>query len=475
MKRTPIVFSTCLLLAGLLFTGFETAAQLRLPAILSSGMVLQQNESVTFWGWAGPSEKVYVTTSWNNRTDSAVVSNMATWKLKVMTPGAGGPFTITIKSRNTITLSDVMVGEVWVCSGQSNMEWSYYNGTSDIAPDFPSANNKNIRLFHVPKTAAVYPQDDVKASWTACDSNTIKSFSSVGYFFGKKLQQELNVPIGIINASWGGTPAETWTPEETIKQDPLLSSAAIQLNSFPWWPSAPGQAYNGMIAPLANFSIAGAIWYQGEGNTTNNSSYHQLFTRMIDSWRQAWGKLLPFYYVQIAPFKYGRTNEGALLQEQQTLTMTHPKTGMVVVSDLIDSVTNIHPSRKKPVAERLANWALADTYGQTGINYKSPVLISATREKDKMILRFSNAPGGLQINGNEAAGLYVSGDQEEWFPAKARVKNDVMTVWSPLVKQPRHVRYGFGNTVVGNISSSEGLPIVPFRTDNWKVAQDPIN
>lgn len=474
MNKSLKIFSTCLILAVSVFSAIAASAQLRLPAVLSSGMVLQQKDSVTFWGWAGPGEKVYVTTGWNNHTDSTITTNMATWKLKLLTPGAGGPFVIAIRSRNTINLTDVLVGEVWICSGQSNMEWSFYNGTSDIAQEFPAAYNKNIRLFHVPKAAAQYPQEDVNAIWTVCDSSTIKSFSSVGYFFGKKLQQELNIPIGIINASWGGTPAETWTPEETIKQDPLLKTAATQLKDTPWWPVLPGQAFNGMISPITNFNIAGAIWYQGEGNTVNNETYHQLFTTMIDAWRLAWNKLLPFYYVQIAPYNYGRTNEGALIQEQQTKTMTHPKTGMIVVTDLIDSVTNIHPSRKKPVGERLANWALAETYGKSGIIYKSPELISAIRDKDKMVLRFSNAPAGLMVNGPEPTGFYISGDKEGWYPAKAKVQNDVITIWNPQVKAAYHVRYGFGNTIVGNISSKEGLPIVPFRTDDWKVNQSAV-
>lgn len=473
MKKT--VNTSVAVLVGLVFLLFslDTIAQLRLPAIISSGMVIQQKDSACFWGWAGPGEKVYVTPSWNNRTDSTVTTNRATWKLKILAPAAGGPFTISIKSRNTITLTEVLVGEVWICSGQSNMEWSYYNGTSDIAAEFPTALNSNIRLFHIPKAASVYPQEDVKATWATCDSNSIKSFSSVGYFFGKRLRQELNVPIGIINASWGGTPAETWTPEDVILQDPILRDAARLLKPFAWWPVAPGQAFNGMISPITNYSIAGAIWYQGEGNTANNGTYHQLFTTMIDSWRMAWNKLLPFYYVQIAPYKYGRTNEGAIVQEEQTRSMTHLKTGMVVVSDVIDSVTNIHPSRKRPVGERLANWALADTYGKEGIPYKSPELISAIRDKDKMVLRFSNAPAGLVINGAEATGFYLSGDQEAWFPAKAKVENDVITVWSPQLKTAYHVRYGIGNTVVGNISSKEGLPVVPFRTDDWKLEQVP--
>ncbi|GAO41341.1 sialate O-acetylesterase [Flavihumibacter petaseus] len=442
-------------------------AQLRLPAIVGSGMVLQQQDSTTLWGWAGPGEKVFVTTSWNNRTDSALVNNMASWKVRIATPAAGGPYTITIRSNNTITLTDVYIGEVWVCSGQSNMEWSWYNGARDLDEDLKAPVNPMIRFFHIPKKATSYPQDDVVAKWTTCDSISLKSFSAVGYFFGKKLQQELNVPIGLINSSWGGTPAETWTPEAKVQRDPELKAAAAKLQTYAWWPTVTGQTYNGMIAPILPYSIAGTIWYQGEANTGTAATYQNLFTTMIAAWREAWRKEFPFYFVQIAPFEYGNNYNGALLQEQQTKSSTYPKTGMVVVTDLIDSVSNIHPSRKKPVGERLANWALADTYQKTGIVYRSPELVSAIRDKDKMILRFSHAENGLVVHGEEPTGFFLSDEQEKWYPAKAKVEKDVITVWAPGLANAYHVRYGFSNTIIGNVSSQEGLPVVPFRTDDW--------
>src|SRR6185436_3470521 len=199
------------------------------------------------------SDKVYVTTSWDGRKDSAVTSNGAKWKLKIKTPKAGGPYSIQIKTRNkTVTLDDVLIGEVWVCSGQSNMEWSYYQGLKDIRAELPTCYNKNIRFFHIAKTTADYPQDDVRAKWEICDSTTIKQFSAVGYFFGKRVNQQLNVPIGLINSSWGGTPAETWVPESKVTSDPVLNQATNLLQTFRWWPSAAGQAYNAMIAPLTN-------------------------------------------------------------------------------------------------------------------------------------------------------------------------------------------------------------------------------
>jgi len=471
MKHSFFVI-TC---AALFLTVAKTNAQLRLPAIIAANMVLQQNDSVWLWGWAGPGEKVFVTTSWNNQRDSAITSNGAKWKLKVKTPAAGGPFTITFASHgNPLTLQNVMIGEVWVCSGQSNMEWSYNNGEKDVRAEMPLAANNNIHFFNIPKTTADAPQDDIKAQWVTCDSNSIKSFSAVGYFFGKKLQQQLNVPIGLINTSWGGTPAEVWTPEATIANDPVLKTAAAKLKPFAWWPNLPGRTYNAMIAPFTAYNIAGAIWYQGEANTSTSDSYSKLLTTMIDSWRSAWNKQFPFYYVQIAPYKYGNDNIGALLQEAQAKSMTHPNVGMVVVTDLIDSVTNIHPSHKREVGNRLANWALGQTYQRPGVKYKSPAYAGAQVKGATIVLTINNAPTGFQLREGGLKGFFVSGATENWLPAEAKIEKGKIVVWNKQLKQPVYVRYGFGNTLVGNVSSAEGLPLIPFRTDSWPVDQAPV-
>jgi sialate O-acetylesterase len=462
-----------LLLTVFLFST-TSFSQVRVPSIISSGMVLQQNDSVSLWGWGNPGEKIFVTTSWNGRTDTATVNNRANWKIKVKTPVPGGPYTITLKGSNTIVLNDVLIGEVWVCSGQSNMERSYMNGLQDIKDELPNCYNPNIRLFNIPKTTATHPQDDVKAEWKVCDSNSLKTFSAVGYFFGKKLNQDLsNIPIGLINSSWGGTPAEVWTPEDIFDNDEELRLSAARLQSFRWWPNHDGLCYNAMIDPITKFNIAGAIWYQGESNIGNNNTYHKLFTTMIKSWRDAWKKDFPFYYVQIAPYKYGFNNVGALVQEAQTKAMNFPNTGMVVVTDLIDSVTNIHPSNKHDVGLRLANWALAETYKQKGIIYKSPFYKSKTTNKNKITLSFDNASKGLTAS-RAVTGFYISGEKEQWYPAEVIIEKDKIIVWSDKVETPVHIRYGFSNTETGNVFSKDGLPLCPFRTDNWPVDQSQV-
>ena len=453
-----------------LFVATSSFAGIRLPAVISSNMVLQQLSKSALWGWADPAEKIVVMTSWNNVVDSIVAGGDARWKISINTPAAGGPYTITLKGRNTIVLDNIMIGEVWICSGQSNMEWSSNQNLKQIMDELPNSGNNNIRLFHITKTTSDNAQDNTPGEWKVCSPESLKGFSAIGYFFGKKLQHDLNVPIGIINASWGGTPAETWTPASEVNNDSELKHAASLLNPTAWWPVAPGLTYNAMISPLTNFPIAGAIWYQGEGNTSTAATYHKLFTTMIGSWRKAWQKEFPFYYVQIAPFKYGNKNVGALVQEQQTKTLSYPKTGMVVITDLVDDIKDIHPKNKKDVAERLANWALGDTYQKTVIAYKSPLFKTMELNKDKAALFFDNAPNGFMIKGSgKATEFYVAGADKNFLPAEVKVEKDRIIVYNKQIKEPVAVRFGFSNTAMSNLFSKEGLPVCPFRTDNWEI------
>lgn len=463
MKQLFLLFNlVCFTVAGF--------ANIRLPNVINNNMVLQQQSNATLWGWAEPGEKIFIITSWDSKTDSVVTTRDARWQLQVTTPKAGGPYTITLKGYNTITLNNVLVGEVWVCSGQSNMEMSGSWGLQDIKAELPTAaSNTNIRFFHIPKSTSEHPQDNSFGEWEVCDSNTLKTFSAAGYFFGKQLNQKLNVPIGLIESAWGGTPAEVWTPDSIVNSNEALKEAAAKLQPSNGWPYKPGITYNAMIAPITPFNIAGAIWYQGESNTNTAGTYNQLFTNMIQSWRKAWNKDFPFYYVQIAPFKYGSPYIGALLREQQQQTMQLSNTGMVVITDLVADTNDIHPTDKHNVGLRLANWALAETYHQTGITYKSPVFKTLTVENGKAIISFDNVEKGLVIKGGNAKELSIAGSDKVFYPATAVVKNGQLIVSSKMVKQPVAVRFGFGNAAVGNLFSTEGLPVAPFRTDDWTV------
>jgi len=464
-----------LLFSLLVFISAQIFSQVRLPAVLSSGMVLQQNDSVTLWGWSQPAEKIFIAQSWNNHVDSTVANNGGRWKLKIKTPVAGGPYSIEFKGYNTIELKDVMIGEVWLCSGQSNMEMNgQWGHLADINAELPKCATNNIRFFQISKTTSDYPQDNCDAKWVACDSNTLKSFSAVGYFFGKRLNKELNVPIGLINASWGGTPAEVWASADAVNSDPELKTSSDKLESYAWWPKTPGATYNGMLAPLFSYSIAGAIWYQGEGNTGVPLTYNHLFTTMIDSWRKAWNKDLPVYYVQIAPFTYGTTNQGNLIREQQTKTLQHNNVGMAVVTDLVDDTTDIHPKNKHEVGHRLAGWALADTYHKTGFPYKSPLYKNVEIKKDKAIISFDNVPTGLMAKDKKINAVQIAGADKIFYPADARIDNDKLIVFNKTVKQPVAVRFSYSNAAVGNLFSKEGLPVCPFRTDDWEVELVPV-
>jgi len=455
---------TCLLF----FPTSSLKADIRLPAVLSNNMVLQQNDSVTIWGWASPAETIVVTPSWSDQTASTVATPDARWKLKIKTPKAGGPYTITLKGQNTILLENVMIGEVWVCSGQSNMEWSYRNGVPQIQEEFTQAANLNIRFLQVPKTTSEYPQDDCNAHWVACDSNTLKSFSAIAYFFGKQLTREMgNIPIGLINSSWGGTPAEVWAPAEVIREHDDLQKAAASRPPVPWWTITPAYAFNGMIAPLTNYAVRGAIWYQGESNVSASSTYTKLFTEMVRHWRQEWKSEFPFYFVQIAPFTYGQKGEGALLREAQEKSLQLAGTGMVVISDLVNDVKNIHPVNKRDVGIRLANMALARTYQKDIKSYQSPLFQSLKIEKNKAIISFDHAPNGLAVQGKKVAELFIAGSDRVFYPAEGKIKDNTLIVSAKEVKEPVAVRYQFSNEGIGNLTSKEGLPVAPFRTDNW--------
>ena len=443
--------------------------QIRLPAVIGDNMVLQQKSEAAVWGWGEPGSEIKVTGSWNNDTVKTKISNHSFWSVKLKTPAAGGPFTVNIKSNDELTLKNVMIGEVWICSGQSNMEWSADHNLMNAQEEIKNANYPDIRLFHVKKIATETPQDNCFAKWEECSPSTMHSFSSVGYFFSRNLHQNLNIPIGIIEVAWGGTPAEVWVNADLVESDPLLRSSAQKLITYDWWPNKPGVAYNAMISPLIHFSIAGAIWYQGEGNTLNYESYRNLMGTLIENWRSDFGKEFPFYYVQIAPYAYSPETRPAIIREMQMQTMNNvPKTGMVVVSDLVDDVKNIHPANKQDVGKRLANWALGETYGVKELAYKHPQYESMKLEKSKIRISFSNVPTSLIQKGDELKCFEIAGDDNAFVPASAKIDGNSVLVWASGIKAPEAVRFSFSNDAIGNLFSKEGLPVAPFRTDEWE-------
>jgi sialate O-acetylesterase len=454
--------------AFLLFTLFylSAIADVRLPSIIGSHMVLQQNSKVKIWGWSAPAESITITVGWDTTTYVTKGSRGATWIAEINTPKAGGPFIIKIKGTNEIVLEDVMIGEVWVCSGQSNMEWSADQGLQQSNEEAPNAKNKNIRFFYVPKSTSFTPQDNVSARWVVCNPEDMLHFSAIGYFFGKQVNASTNYPVGLINSNWGGTPAEVWTPADVVSNDPALRDAATKIPPFDWWPNKSGEAYNAMIYPLTNYAIAGVLWYQGESNVDTYYGYKQLMVSMIESWRKAWEKEFSFYFVQIAPYAYSDTHiKGALLREAQTALSSHPKTGMVVISDLVDNVNDIHPNMKKEVAARLAAYALAETYGMNVGAYKSPVYKTHTIEKAAIRIHFDHVPVALVSKGGAPNDFYIAGADGVFLPATARVEGKTVIVYNLSIKEPKHVRFGFTNTAMPNLFSAEGLPVNLFRTD----------
>lgn len=456
-----------LTLIVLSFFSIHMYGKIVLPSVFTDHMVLQQNSSVAIWGWAEPAETLRIVTSWNNDTVKVKADNTARWSASIKTIGAGGPYTIQILGSEKLQLSNVMLGEVWICSGQSNMEmsvnWKLINGEEEAA----QANHPNIRIFHVQKLGADSPQQDCKARWAVCTPETMRATSAVGYFFARELQQRLNVPIGIIVSAWGGTPAEVWMEKSRVINDPVLNKEKVS-KQYEWWPTAPGTLYNSMIYPFVPYGIAGAIWYQGEANVENYPIYSSLMKTMVENWRSDFKKNFPFYLVQIAPFTYGPTSYAPYLREQQELAAkTIPNSGMVVISDLVDDVKDIHPKNKLDVGKRLAAMALAETYKRQVEEYKSPAFESMKIEKDKIRLSFSNASSGLKSTGKAPVKFMIAGEDKVFVPATAKIEGQQVIVSAKTVKNPVAVRFNFDDASMPDVFSTAGLPLAPFRTDKW--------
>ncbi|RUL87465.1 sialate O-acetylesterase [Tautonia sociabilis] len=444
------------------------AAELSPNPIFSDGMVLQRGTTVPIWGTADDGAEVTVT--FRGQTATATADG-GKWQARLHDLEAGGPDELTISSGGeTITIKDVLVGEVWVCSGQSNMQWTVAN-SADPETVIANAKDDQLRLLTVPRVGTAEPQDRVDVSWSPTTPETIPGFSAVAYHFGKTLRAELGVPVGLISTNYGGTPAEAWTAREALAADPLLKPI-LDRPLHERESHRPGWLYNAMIHPIVPFAIAGAIWYQGESNAGRAYEYRTLFPAMIRNWRNAWGRGdFPFLLVQLAPFmkieEQPTESAWAELREAQLMsTQVLRNVGMAVITD-VGEQDDIHPKQKEPVGIRLALAALALGYDQD-VCYSGPTLKSARFEDGKAILTFDHTCGGLVAKDGSLTGFTIAGADRKFVNASAEiVSEDTIEVSSPEVERPASVRFGWANFPVVNLFNEAGLPASPFRTDDW--------
>lgn len=435
--------------AFLLTMSSTVLADVKLPAVLDSHMVIQRDRPVRIWGWADADEAVTVTLG--TETQKTIADTDGHWLVEIKPQQADGkPRQILVEGNNKIVLSDVLVGEVWIGSGQSNMEWQLKN-TNGAADAVATADYPEIRLFHVPKVKSKTPANNVKAKWKVCTPGNVPTFSAVLYYFGKELHEELNVPLGLINSSWGGSPIEPWT---------------IQGDSS-------GEMYNGMIAPLTNVAVRGSIWYQGETNVMrkNGLEYAAKMRDLIEGWRTSFQNPdLAFHFVQIAPWS-GRYEPGQLpeLWEAQTATLKIPHTGMAVTTDLVDNIADIHPRNKKDVGHRLSLWALTKDYGRSGLVFSGPLYQSMSVEGNKVRLKFAHAADGLESSdGKPLTEFQIAGSDGNFVDAAAAVDGKTVVVSAENVASPTQVRFGWHKVAMPNLANSAGLPASPFQTNDWQ-------
>jgi len=487
-------------------------ANIRLPAIIGDNMALQTGDRIRLWGWADPNEEIKISVSWRDAKWPIQADETGKWQFAMAAPVVGGPYTITFEGKNTVTVKNILAGQVWVCSGQSNMEWPVRNSANSEL-EIANAKYPSIRLFTVEKAVADQPQEDCKGKWVECNPETVPGFSAVAYFFGRELHQALDQPIGLINTSWGGTPAEAWTSlpmlEENPNFEPILTRYKDAVAAYPQamakykedlgkWneaaakakaegkptpgnrpgapfgpghPHSPAGLYNGMIAPLMPYTISGAIWYQGESNAGRAYQYRELFPTMIKSWWNNWGQGdFPFLFVQLANFMEVKDTPGesawAELREAQMMTLDIPNTGMAVIID-IGEAKDIHPKNIQDVGKRLALWALANTYDKDVV-YSGPLYKSMEKNGDKILLHFDHCDGGLVAKGGEPLkGFAIAGEDRKFVWANATIEGNTVVVTSSEVANPLAVRYAWADNPVCNLYNKAGLPASPFRTDTW--------
>lgn len=486
------------------------ATELELATVFSDHMVLQRDKPVPVWGWADPGEQVRVEFAGQKKTATADAAGKWIVKLDPVPAGAE-PRIMVIQSERPnreLQVADILVGEVWLGSGQSNMAMLVARAR-DFETEKTAANLPLIRMFKEESGAAEIPQPDAKGKWVVCSPDTVGSFSATLFFFGRALHRSLDVPVGLINSSVGGTPIESWIAREAQARTPELRAAVeadikadteldkakaradyekasarwkkqaakakVEGKQAPKKPVDPlaqrarrggmGGLFNGKIAPLIPYAIRGAIWYQGEANANpgRGKLYRYQLPLLVDDWRQHWGAELPFAWVQLPNFRR-EGEDWMLVREAMLQTLRLPRTGMAVTIDIGDS-NNIHPTNKQDVGERLALWALGDVYGRKGTATSGPRIVGHQARGDKVVLSFTHCDGGLQARGGELKGFVIAGEDHHWKPAVARFEGDKVVVSHPEIRQPFAVRYAWEADPVCNLYNGAGLPASPFRTD----------
>ncbi|HEY0985296.1 sialate O-acetylesterase [Schlesneria sp.] len=503
-------------IVALLMSSSVSWADVQLPEIISNNMVLQKDIPLPIWGWAAANEEVTVTLGDASQSTKADASG----KWKVVLPAiktAGGPFEMTVKGKNEIKVTNILIGEVWAGSGQSNMQWpvsASLNGVQEIA----NAKFPKIRLFIVPLVPAGTPSEHVNARWVECSPETVAGSSAVLYFFGREIHQKLDVPVGLITTAWGGTRIQPWIPPVGYTAIPelaaekndmvnMVNAYADQLANFSNSIKAytkqiseakPGEAvppvpqgppghplnsnyqytglYNGMIHALAPFGIRGFLWYQGESNNGQGMQYYHLKRGLIEGWRSVWNQEgnrdFPFLFAQLAPFKYdGDPTRLAGIWEAQTATLAVKNTGMAVLTD-ITTLNDIHPPNKQEVGRRLSLWALANTYGQQNLEFSGPLYKSVKIDGNKAIVTFTHAAGLKSQDGKELSWWSIAGDDKKFVKATAKIEGETVVVTADGVTKPVAVRFGWHQLAEPNLANGAGLPASPFRTDTWIDAQN---
>lgn len=465
---------------ALVLFAVSVRAEVRLSAIFTDGMVLQQQKQVPIWGWADKGATVKVQTSWDQKSYEVKANAKGAWRLFVQTPVAGGPYSVQVSEGNTISLEDVLIGEVWLCSGQSNMEMPLKGypaqpilGSTEA---ILSSSDDQLRLYTVPRNPLLKPADDSKpSSWKKAAPGTVDNFSATAFLFGKRLREILKVPVGLVHSSYGGSNIEAWMDAAWLadmedieipkKEEGLKDKNRVAT-----------MLYNGMIHPIVGYGIKGMIWYQGESNYDRPDQYETLFPRLVAKYRELWqNDSIPFYYAQIAPFDYaalppyhvgGKYNSAYIRDAQRKSLAKISHSGMAVLLD-IGEKDIIHPSHKKEGADRLALLALGDTYGVKGLRYKSPEYDHVEIKGSTALVRFRESGLGLTAFGKDLSTFEIAGEDKVFYPAQAFITREGVMVSSPRVANPVAVRYAFKDFVVGDLFGVNGLPVSSFRTDDW--------